>query len=130
MRERSVVRTAATLLGPTYTAAFEKAMRSVGLGDSTSEQRQALARRLATWSPPNEASALAIKPLLADLNSPDVPLDELLPQLLNLREAQSEVLDTIARILAAQPHSLSAANLAGIDAYREPWELELPSEAA
>ena len=68
--------------------------------------------------------------LIDDLQHDTTDASSILERCLSIPEARSAVAPALVTILNRQPHSLSAANLAGIDEYREPWELELPQEAA
>jgi hypothetical protein len=127
-RERALVRTAIMLLGPSYVAPFVTALRVVGIGQAGPKEVGELVRALKEW--PKGQKLPRFKALISDLGQSERQLDSLLPHLLDARPAWPILLPALGKILEAQPHSLSAANLAGIEAYREPWEFEIAREAA
>lgn len=129
-RERTLVRTAIMLLGASYTAPFVAGLRVVGCGEVTAGQRETLAGDLFEWLERNPSETSSFQARVAELQEGQVDLESVLPSLLEARSAWPVLLPALETILEAQSHSLEAANLAGLDAYREAWEFELTAEAA
>jgi hypothetical protein len=68
--------------------------------------------------------------LVDDLREESIDPARLVDRCLRIPAVRSAVAPALLNVLNRQPLSLAAANLSGIDDYRQPWELELPQEAA
>jgi len=134
--ERGLSRAAGLGLGSGYPREFTRVLRLVGLGPTTSEEAAELTEGLREWvrsrshdgTSPTQVTDSGF--VLSDLNRKDLDLNRLIPLLLDWTEAHAVILPLLEKVLRNQGMALSAANLAGIDEYREPWELELSPEAA
>jgi len=127
-RERALVRLALVRLGPAYPATLS-ALAPLVVGDFIFMLRQSL---------------IDIAPVAARLRKePDLSLSDGEPNADAVAEAVRRTLDRlmdggadprVARVLldvmGAEGASLAGATLAGLDSYREPWELAAPLETA
>lgn len=127
-RERSLARAAIALLGPSYADVFNRVLRDVGMGVIENGQRRRFVAAIRAALRENVGAASEMRPLLDDLESESRAIDSLLPYILRAAESWPALQAIIGNQLAAQTHSLAAANLAGIDDYREAWEFEIASE--
>ena len=112
MFDTTLTRAALAVLGADYPNAFRRGLEIVGIGDLDVSSQATLREELET---------------VLDKNMPG-KLDE--AALLAIDESHQDhlLLAKMAEILAAQGYSLAAANLAGIEDYREPWEIQTSPE--
>jgi len=116
-RQRGLVRNAIAFLGPTYPVTFRQILATVGLEGVSSDQLGKLASSLATDLP-----------VLASFDASGPP-DIIASSLLEKTKLDPRVVEGIAALLRQTMGSGSTA-IVGIEEYREPWELETPTEAS
>lgn len=112
MFDTTLTRAALAVLGADYPNTFRRGIEIVGIGELDVSSQIALREELATVLGNTIPSKLDEAVLLAIEKSHQ---DQLL-------------ISKIAEIIAIQGYLLDAANLAGIEDYREPWEIETSPE--
>lgn len=129
--ETSLVRAAAAMMGPAYRDAFVKAIQAAGIPEPPDRERLASARALeaAIAAAPDAAGtdAARARAVLTDLGAGRVA-SQVIPELLETA-FYGTLAARVAAWLARDVQSMSAANLPGLDEYREPWESEATPEA-
>ena len=127
-RERSLTRIALALIGPGYINDFARGVRAVGVGRLDAAARREIADCITSIG--EAATESEVAALIDDLRHESIDASQLIDRCLRIPAVRSAVAPALLHVLNRQPHSLEAANLSGIDEYRQPWELELPQEAA
>jgi hypothetical protein len=122
-KERGIVRKAVGYLGAEYPLTFLRALRVVDITTDQSQVKDVLAilAKYFTGAPPwagvTDVSWWKLQDYLDLASPPD-------------REPDPHLVGDLAAFISASGGTLSAVTLAGIDEYREPWELEVPPETA
>lgn len=114
-REQVLVRIAVSELGPQHWPAVQHAIEAVGLGPLEQTASEATLRKALLGDEPTETSR-------------KVPLDSLIRKAFSVPKDAGNAAGAVTAALRAEGLSLDAANLAGIEDYRERWELELSSD--
>jgi hypothetical protein len=115
-RERVLVRIAVAELGPEHLPVVRRAIEAVGIGSLVNPQTEpSLRSALAGEGPPAPA---------------DQPLGSLIRKAFQETRRAARAAEAVIAALRSEDLSLDAANLAGIEEYRERWELEISTEAS
>jgi tetratricopeptide (TPR) repeat protein len=121
-RERGLIRNALSFLGSEYPVSFRRGFEAVGLGDLAPKR----ASRLLDFVMPRLVQTVV---QIALAMKEDQSIEPMVRQALKQSPSNASLIDGIAEALNPGRSSTGSATLAGIEEYREAWELEAPREA-